>query len=133
MISNDPRKFAELFMKGRSGGFKEFEEQAWEGYVKVLEDRDAVHAMCEEYRASSTVDLAESKRDLEAGRKIKCPIRVLWGKHGVIEKCFDAVEEWKAVAEEGVEVSGTSVESGHYIPEQAPEVVLENIKQFFVE
>jgi len=133
MISNDPRKFAELFMKGRSGEFKEFEEQAWEGYVMVLGDRDAVHAMCEDYRASSTVDLDESKRDLEAGRKIKCPIRVLWGKHGVIEKCFDAVEEWKAVAEKGVEVSGTSVNSGHYIPEQAPEVVLENIKQFFVE
>ena len=77
--------------------------------------------------------MEESKRDLEAGRKIKCPIKVLWGKHGVIEKCFDAVEEWKAVAEKGVEVSGTSVNSGHYIPEQAPEVVLENIKQFFVE
>ncbi|KAE9382002.1 alpha/beta-hydrolase [Stipitochalara longipes BDJ] len=131
LISGEPRKFAELFMGGRSGGYRGFEKEAWEEYVRVLGEIGAVHAMCEDYRASSTVDLDESRRDLEEGKLIKCPIRVLWGKHGVIEKCFDALKEWKGVAEEGVEVSGMSVDCGHYVPEQAPDEVLKNIRELF--
>jgi len=120
-------------MKGRAGGFRSFGEQAWEEYVKVLGEKEAVHAMCEDYRASASVDLDESRKDLEDGKLIKCPIRVLWGKHGVIEKCFDAIQEWKDVAEERVGVSGMSVDCGHYIPEQAPDVVLKSIEEFFTE
>jgi haloacetate dehalogenase len=131
LISADPRRFAELFMGGRYGGWESFDKGAWEEYVKVLGEREAVHAMCEDYRASATVDLVEAKEDIGERRRIKCPVRVLWGKHGVIEKCFDAVREWRDVAEEGVEVTGMSVNCGHYIPEQAPDVVLENIKEFF--
>jgi pimeloyl-ACP methyl ester carboxylesterase len=133
MISNDPRRFAGLFMKGRAGGYRDFEEGAWEEYVKVLGEKEAVHAMCEDYRASVSVDLDESRRDLEEGKLIKCPTRVLWGKQGVIEKCFDAVSEWKDVAQKGVDVSGMGVDCGHYIPEQAPDVVLKIIEEFFTE
>jgi len=131
LISANPRKFAELFMGGRYGGLESFDKGAWEEYVKVLGERDAVHAMCEDYRASVSVDLAEARKDIEQGKKIKCPVMVLWGKHGVIEKCFDAVAEWKEVADEGVDVTGMSVDCGHYIPEQAPGVVLEKIREFF--
>jgi haloacetate dehalogenase len=131
LISAQPREFAELFMKGRVGGFVGFGREAWEEYVKVLTEREAVHAMCEDYRASSTLDLVESRRDLEEERKIRCPVHVLWGKHGVIEKCFDAIQEWKAVTEEGLEVTGRSVDCGHYIPEQAHKIVLENIRELF--
>lgn len=120
-------------MGGRYGGLESFGKAAWEEYVKVLGEREAVHAMCEDYRASASVDLVESRKDIEEGRRIKCPVRVLWGKHGVIEKCFDAVREWREVAEEGVEVTGRGVDCGHYIPEQAPDVVLENIREFFRE
>jgi haloacetate dehalogenase len=131
LISNDPRRFAELFMGGRSGGYKGFAKEAWEEYVKVLGEREAVHAMCEDYRASASVDLDESRKDLDEGKKIKCPVRVLWGKQGVIEKCFDATKEWRAVAEEGVDVSGKSVDCGHYLPEQAPNEVLKEIRNYF--
>jgi pimeloyl-ACP methyl ester carboxylesterase len=87
--------------------------------------------MCEDYRASASVDLDESRKDLDEGKKIKCPVRVLWGKQGVIEKCFDATKEWRAVAEEGVDVSGKSVDCGHYLPEQAPNEVLKEIRNYF--
>ena len=40
------------------------------------------------------------------------------GDKGVIEKCFDALAEWRHVARD---VSGRSLPCGHYIPEEAPE------------
>ncbi|KAE8449409.1 hypothetical protein EG329_008310 [Mollisiaceae sp. DMI_Dod_QoI] len=129
LISADPRKFLELFV-GRRTELTTFQADAWEDYVKVLEDPAAVHAMCEDYRASATVDLDEARKDIEKGRKIMCPLRVLWGKTGVIEKCFDALAEWRSVCEG--EVSGYAVDCNHYIPEERPDVVVDNIKEFFL-
>jgi pimeloyl-ACP methyl ester carboxylesterase len=131
LIGQNPRKWLELFMGGRHSGLEVFDKDNFEEYVKVLEDPDAVHAMCEDYRASATVDMDEAKDDLREGRLIRCPLKVFWGKHGVIEKCFDAIKEWKDVAAPGVEIGGGNVDCGHYIPEEAPELVARNIQSFF--
>lgn len=107
-----------------------FKQEAMEEYVKWLGDGEAVHGMCEDYRAGAGVDLEEQRRDREEGRKVKCPVRVLWGKKGVVEALFDALGEWKKVSEGAVE--GESVDSGHYIPEEKPDVLVKHIKEFFV-
>jgi haloacetate dehalogenase len=132
MISQNPKKFAELFMGGRHGGIEVFDKRCWEEYVAVLEIPSAVHAMCEDYRASASIDMEEAKNDIKCGRLIQSPLRVLWGKHGVIEKSFDALKEWQDVAEAEVLVEGHNVDCGHYIPEEAPDEVVRNIKEFFV-
>lgn len=132
LISAAPRKFAELFMGGRQpDGLRIFEESCFDYYVSVLSQPDAVHAMCQDYRASSTLDLEEAEADLATGKRIQCPTMVLWGKNGVIEKCFDALEEWRNVIAEGIELHGHAVEDcGHYIPEQSPGTVVEAISKF---
>lgn len=132
MILSDPRKVAEQFMAARHAtGMEVFEAECFEEYVKNLSDPDTVHAMCQDYRAAATLDLDEQKKDLADGDYIKCPLRVLWGKHGVIEKCFDAVGEWGKVVEPGVALDGKAVESGHYIPEQVPQEVIAAIRDVF--
>jgi haloacetate dehalogenase len=130
LISGNPIKFLEMFTGSRTDR-STFLDDAWEEYVKVLEDPEAVHSMCEDYRASASVDLEEARKDIEDGKKIKCDLRVLWGKKGVIEKCFDALAEWRSVCEG--EVSGEAVDCGHYIPEEKSDVVVEHIKKFFLE
>lgn len=133
LILGNPRKLTELFLGGRQGDkLTIFDAECIEEYCKVMEDPDAVHSMCNDYRASATLDLEEAKDDMSKGRLIECPLRVLWGKQGVIERCFDALSEWRAVTKDGVTVDGGSVESGHYIPEQVPNDVVENIREFFV-
>ncbi|KAL1629062.1 hypothetical protein SLS56_005616 [Neofusicoccum ribis] len=107
-----------------------FAEEAFAEYVRAAERPGAIEAYCEDYRAAATVDCEEQKRDREAGKKIKCDLRVLWGRKGVIEKFFKALEEWRKVCEG--EVSGEAVDSGHYVPEEVPDVVVRNIKEFFV-
>jgi len=129
MISNDPRGFAERYMGNRYAPLSMFHPNCFEEYVKGLSDPDAVHAMCEDYRAAASLDLEEARRDIDADNLIQTPLRVLWGQHGVIEKCFDAVQEWKAVSKSSVE--GGNLDCGHYIPEEAPELVVQNIREFF--
>ncbi|KAM0350495.1 hypothetical protein ACHAPU_002974 [Fusarium lateritium] len=131
LITARPKELAEMFMGGRQGdGLDIFEPECFDIYAKSLADRDTVHAMCNDYRASATLDLEEAREDLKNGRKIRSPLLVLWGKHGVIERGFDAVQEWKDVTEDGVSVEGRSVDSGHYIPEQNPDEVVSAILQF---
>ncbi|KAK2745145.1 alpha beta hydrolase fold protein [Colletotrichum kahawae] len=132
LISAAPRQYAEMFMGGRQPkGLEIFEKENFEYYASVLEDPAAVHSMCNDYRASATLDLEEAEADLKAGRLIQSPLMILWGKYGVIQKCYDAVKEWQDVTSKDVMVKGHSVESGHYIPEQAPDDVAKAILEFF--
>ena len=57
------------------------------------------------------------------------PLRVLWGEHGLVNKCFRPIEDWKAVAQE---VSGQTVPCGHYIPEELPAELIAQAQAFFV-
>lgn len=131
MILADPRRVAEMLMGGRQEeGLRIFSEECWEIYVKAFGDAETVHAMCQDYRAAATLDLEEARADLERMRLVECPLLVMWGKHGVIEKCFDAVKEWRAVTKRDVAVEGHAVDSGHYIPEEAPDEVVAAIMRF---
>lgn len=131
LISTRPRELVEMFMGGRQEKkLGIFEPSCLEEYVKAMSDPATVHGMCNDYRASATFDLEEAREDLENGRLVRCPLLVLWGKHGVIEKSFEAVKEWQDVTDKSVEVKGYSVDSGHYIPEEAPDEVVSAILDF---
>ena len=130
LILKNPEVFKAKFFEGGYAGRGSFiDEQAMKEYVKQYTDEETVHGMCEDYRAASTIDLMEARKDKQVGRKIKCPVRVLWGNKGVIQALFDALGEWREVSEG--EVSGEVVNSGHYIPEEAPDVLLKHIDEFF--
>jgi hypothetical protein len=95
-------------------------------YGKNFHDPACVHAMCEDYRASSPgggqvpqgPDYALDKSDLEnanSGRRVKCDLMVLWGERGIVGKFWDVKQEWRKFCVG--EVVGRAVDSGHYIPE----------------
>ncbi|KAL6716006.1 hypothetical protein ACLMJK_006968 [Lecanora helva] len=130
LILANPRAFIENTMGGPNGvNIGDFDRIALESCVNQLGDEDCVRGMCEDYRASAGIDLEEAREDIEKGRRIKCPLRVLWGKKGVVEAQFDALVEWRAVTE-GDLVDGESIGCGHYIPEHAPEELLRHIREF---
>lgn len=131
LITSKPRELAEQFMgKRQKDGISIFEPSCFEEYVRSLGDEETVHGMCQDYRASATLDLDEAREDLKNGRLIQCPLRVHWGKYGVIEAGFDAIKEWKAVSGESVTVEGSVMESGHYIPEHVPDDLIKSIVEF---
>ena len=69
-------------MGNRSAGLAPFAPEALAAYRAALAQPGAVHAMCEDYRASATIDLEHDRADLERGNKVACPLRVLWGRTG---------------------------------------------------
>lgn len=130
-ILASPELFLRRFYGGGYSGKGEFHEEAMQEYGMLFRDEETLHAMCEDYRAAATIDLVEARRDLEEGKKVKCPVRVLWGKNGVVEKKFDALGEWRKVCYG--EVSGEAVPSGHYIAEEVPDVLMRHVREFLCE
>jgi haloacetate dehalogenase len=59
------------------------------------------------------------RADRDAGRKLCIPaLKILWGKKGMIEKMGGAVKAFEEYCGNGVDLSGRTVDSGHYIPEE---------------
>jgi haloacetate dehalogenase len=128
LIEANPDVYIERVMGSRHAGLAPFSPKALGAYRAALRQPGAVHAMCEDYRASATIDLDHDRADLERGNKVACPLRVLWGEEGVIERCFDPLAEWRKVARD---VSGRALPCGHYIPEEASEALVEEMLAFF--
>jgi haloacetate dehalogenase len=102
-----------------------FEPEALAEYKRCFRDPATIHATCEDYRAAAGIDLEHDRADLE--RKIACPLLVLWGAEGVIERTYDTLRVWRARA---ANVTGKALPCGHFLPEEAPEATLAELVAF---
>ena len=127
MIGANPEYWLKNHM-GRHAGTGIFSPDRWSEYLSGASNPKSMHAMCEDYRAAATIDLVHDREDRDLGKKLHMPLRVLWGEHGLVNKCFKPLEDWKRVANE---VEGKAVPCGHYIPEELPELVVAEATQFF--
>ena len=112
------------------GGSEAIASEAMEEYVRCLRERETIHATCEDYRAAATLDFEHDAEDHEAGRRIACPLLALWGSRGFLEGHYDVLAVWRGWADD---VRGRAIDSGHYIPEEAPEETLAEVRAFFGE
>jgi haloacetate dehalogenase len=129
MIGADPAFYLRHKMGDGSAAMKPFAPEAWAEYERCFTG-EAIHATCEDYRAAATIDLEHDRADREAGRRIACPLLVLWGAHGVVERCFHPLEDWRRVA---ADVRGRALPAGHYLPEEVPDLVAAEFESFFGE
>ena len=127
MIGADPVFVMGAKMKGGSAGASPFTAEAWAEYVRCFTP-EMIHASCEDYRAAASTDLEHDRADRDAGRRVGCPLLVLWGANGVIEKCFRPLDEWRRVADD---VRGRALPGGHYLPEELPDEVAAELERFF--
>ena len=127
MIGANPEFWLKNHM-GRHAGTGIFTPQRWAEYLAGVSNAESMHAMCEDYRAAATIDLVHDRADRATGKKLKMPLRVLWGEHGLVNKCFAPIADWEAVAQD---VSGRTLPCGHYIPEECPEELIADARKFF--
>ena len=113
---------------GRHAGTGIFSPDRWAEYLAGASHPESMHAMCEDYRAAASIDLNHDRSDRAAGKMLKMPLKVLWGEHGLVNQCFKPLEDWRVVAKD---VAGKAVPSGHYIPEEIPDVLLVEAMEFF--
>lgn len=94
-------------------------------YLRVRRNPANIHGMCEDYRASASIDLEHDKADLD--RKIACPVLALWGAKAPMGRLYDVLSIWR---ERASNVTGRSLPAGHNLPEDAPEAVLAEVRAF---
>jgi haloacetate dehalogenase len=83
--------------------------------------------MCEDYRAGATTDVADDEADRAAGRKIAAPLLALWGSTGIARGKTSPVEVWREWA---TDVRGQAIDSGQFLPEEAPDATLKALLAF---
>jgi len=126
MIGRDPEWFLRETLRRWSGRARPLDEGAIREYARCFSDPAAIHGSCEDYRAAATIDLEHDRAD--AGRRMDCPLLVLWGAHGAMERLHDVLGSWRDSASE---VSGRALPCGHFLPEECPEETLAELTSFF--
>ncbi len=127
MIANSTEAYLMAHLQAQSRTTGTVTSAAWAEYLRCYREPGAVHGVCEDYRASATIDGDILKAD--DGRKIAQPLLALWGGKGTVGKLFDVLSLWRV---EAADVSGEALPCGHLIPEEAPEALLAALRPFLV-
>jgi haloacetate dehalogenase len=118
---------AEFYLNSLLGRLKPqaITPDAFAEYLRCFRDLATIHATCEDYRAAATIDLTHDEADL--GHKIACPVLALWGEKGFLHKRYDVLGIWR---ERAMDVRGKAISCGHFLPEEAPEETLAELRTF---
>ncbi len=110
---------------GAFGGTDCYDPAAMAEYERCFATPDAIHAMCEDYRAAASIDLVHDAAD--AGRKVECPLLILWGTRGVVGQLYRPLEVWQQYASD---VRGQGIDAGHFLAEERPDDTLVALAAF---
>ncbi|HZY19414.1 MAG TPA: alpha/beta hydrolase [Ramlibacter sp.] len=128
LIGSDPGRYVRSVMGARHAGLQAFAPEALSEYERCAAIAGTADAICADYRASAGIDLQHDQADLDAGRRITQPLRVLWGEHGTVGRCFDVPAIWRPYT---ADLTARSLPCGHYIAEEAPALLLDETSNFF--
>jgi haloacetate dehalogenase len=118
IIGGDPEFFLRFHLKGQSKTPDVPPEELIQEYLRCYADPACIHAICEDYRAASSIDLDHDKVDREAGRQLTQPLLALWGSRSTVGQLYDVLDTWREVS--SGQVSGGPVNCGHLLQEELP-------------
>jgi haloacetate dehalogenase len=94
-------------------------------YRELLDDPSVVHGICEDYRAGAGIDREHDDADADAGRRITCPVLVLWSAPGALPKFYgDVLSVW---ADWASDLRGRGLDASHFLVEDQPDQVAEEL------
>jgi len=128
MIGAAPIAYLHAKLGAWGSGLDAFTPEALAEYERCIQDPATVHAMCEDYRAAATIDLAHDRADADA--RIRCPLMVLWGEHGLMHRHFDVARTWRDKHAEPATVAARAIAAGHFLVEEAPAATLAALEPF---
>ncbi|WP_041675498.1 alpha/beta fold hydrolase [Ramlibacter tataouinensis] len=128
LIESDPVRYVRSVMGARHGGLANFDAAALAEYQRCAAIPGTAAGICGDYRASAGIDLAHDRQDVATGHRLAQPLRVLWGEHGVVHRCFDVLALWR---ERAVQPTGRTLPCGHYLAEESPHQVIDEAFSFF--
>jgi haloacetate dehalogenase len=118
-ISADPRAYVTYILEAW-GGRAAIEPAVVDEYVRAYSNPASIHAICEEFRAGDTADIQNDRRDRDEGRRVICPMQLLWVQDGFASQFGDPIAIWRQWADD---VRGRPVPGGHFMMEESPDIV----------
>jgi haloacetate dehalogenase len=132
LIAADPVRYLHRKLGGwGAGSLSHLHPAALAEYERCIARPEVVHAMCEDYRAAFTCDMALDRESCATGVRLRCELLVLWGGRGVVQALFDPMALWRAASAEPAAVQGEALDCGHYLPEEQPEATAARLLRFF--
>lgn len=126
LLTADLAYYIDYKLNKKGVGLEIFSPEAMAEYKRCTTP-EQIHAVCEDYRATVSVDLAMDTADF--GKKtIDCPVLVLWGSNSHCGRHFKPLEAWKPWAPD---LRGWAIPTGHYPAEQRPDIVYDAFGKFF--
>jgi haloacetate dehalogenase len=133
LLSANPQAVIEHALSEWGSSPSSFPPDVRQGYVDALRNPSSVHAICEEYRAAASIDIEIDRMDQHAGRRIACPVLVLWAQGSGLDTWYTDVggplEIWRRWAND---ITGRSVAGGHFFPEENGTETTAELRQFFL-
>ena len=126
MISADPAYYLTEKLNRWSAPSAVFADAAVAEYLRCFSKPEAIHASCEDYRAAASIDLQHDEADIN--KKVECPLLILWGAKGLVNRTYDVLRVWNERAEQ---IEGSALDCGHFLPEEAPAAVCDELLRFF--
>ena len=121
---------AEFFLRHQLGALlrepAKLAPEAFAEYLRCFKNPETIRATCDEYRAGATIDLVHDRAD--RGRRLTMRLLMLWGERSSQGSGYDILSVWRDHAED---VTGHAVNSGHFLPEEAPEDTYRSLRDFF--
>jgi haloacetate dehalogenase len=132
LVSGAPDAIVDNALGGWGSPASAFGPEVRAAYIEALRDPVRVHAICEEYRAAATLDHEHDLVDRQAGRRIACPVLVLWSRQGALDTWYSQqggpLALWRAWASD---VRGGPLDAGHFFPEEIPQQTADELCRFF--
>ena len=133
MIGKDPDFFYDFLMHKWAPPDFAFEEEAMQVYLNAMRNPAAIEGTCEDYRAGASIDVAHDMADRQQGRTLSCPLLFMFGSvrgFGGPRGQADPLDIWREWSSSTVE--GGPIPCGHFLPEEAPDAVLDQLLPFLL-
>jgi len=128
LIAADPDFYLDWTVASWAGEGASLAPEAMARYRAAFHNPAVIHAACEDYRAGLGIDAALDAADKQAGRRIACPLLVLWGERRPERKADQWLSIWREWA---TDVEGGPVTSGHFLAEERPDEIAARLERFF--
>jgi haloacetate dehalogenase len=99
-------------------------------FRSAVQDPSTIQGMLGDYRAGVHIDHLHDLDDRNCGRKLTCPLRVLWSVQDDLEDIYkDVLAVWQPWST--LPVSGLGIDCGHHMAEEAPLELARELTSFF--
>ncbi|THH38961.1 alpha/beta hydrolase [Aliishimia ponticola] len=126
LIAADPDFYYESCLLGWGAAkLADFDAAALAAYRTSWQRPETIRAMCDDYRASLTLDFDHDAQDL--GRQVTCPALVLYGADGAMARAYDVAATWK---DRLSNMTAKGIPGGHFFPDTNPADTLDALQSF---